>query len=454
MTLPPLRTYQELGLREVTDAAIELARSKRGYGILAVAPTGAGKTRMGLELCLRAIAKRGRALWIAPRNELVEQPVKRLRSFGQNVRALYDGRDDGDPGAELVVASIQTLVARDMTPPAEVVILDEARHYVASEWGRIAGHYQDVVRVGLDATPSRADGRPLGDLFDRIVPISSVAELTELGHLVPARIIGPRESTKVLSCSPVDAWFEDAAGKRSLVFMASIAEAEMVAADFRAEDVPAIALSAKSSLDERREALDRMRRGELLVIVNCLLFTEGLDLPELESIIIARGVSHPSTWIQIGGRGLRPSPHTGKTCCIISDLRGHFHKRDFGPLDDPRRWSLEGKPIATEEGLSSPRQCEMCHGWFRGRVCAACGHVNAPLQEAAEVKVKPRERVELTAIPSVPVKERFAFYSELVRQARARGYKMGWVSHRYKARFKRWPGFSPDDVEELGEARS
>jgi superfamily II DNA or RNA helicase len=449
--LPELRAYQRRGVDDIRSAARELSRGRSGCGILAVAPTGAGKTRVGLELALAGVAKGARALWLAPRNELVEQPVERIRALGfEHIRTLYDGRDEGEPGAPLVVASIQTLLARRMTPPADVVIFDEARHYVAAEWSNVAGAYLDSFRIGLDATPARADGAPLGDLFDRIVPISSVAELTQLGYLVPSRVIGPSSYAKELSATPVEAYLTDAPGLRSLVFVTSKAEARRQAAAFNRAGIAAEALTSDDSVSKRRAALERCRTGETLVLVNVLLFTEGLDLPALESIIIARGISSPGTWIQIGGRGLRPSE--GKSQCTISDLRGHFHRQHFGPLDDPRIWSLDGQPISTPEDLPTVVQCLECHGWHRGGVaCSTCG---ATLPAPPPPKVTPRERKELLRkARRVEVLNRrsgavWEAYRELVLEQRSRGYSPKWVAMRYRAKFGRYPIWKPVDVED------
>jgi hypothetical protein len=457
LELPPLRDYQARGVAATRDAVLELRRERAGCGVLIVAPTGAGKTRMGLEVTTGAMRKHRRALWIAPRNELVEQPVRRMRDLGfHDIRTIYAGRDEGDPGASMIVASVQTLLARDLRPPADVVVLDEARHMVAPDWGRVADPYRGVVRIGLDATPARGDGAPLGDLFDRIVPVSSIDELTRLGWLVPARIIGPDSYAKTLACTPLQAYLEDAPGKRCLLFAASKAQAKREALAFRVAGIPAEAVDADSTLEQRRGALERLRRGDILVLVNVMLFTEGLDLVELESIIIARGISTPGMWLQIGGRGIRPSAHTGKTMCTISDLRGHFHRQNFGPLSDPRVWSLEGKPIQTTEQLTAVVQCRDCHGWHRsGGACPTCG---ARLPDPPAPRVTKRERRELLrkARRAAALEQRtgaaWDYFRELVLEQRSRGFKPRWVMMRFRARFGRFPKWGHDAVE--GDAKA
>lgn len=387
--LPPLRNYQTEGCARVRAEARRLTRARGGggYGVLVVMPTGSGKTRCGLDFASGAIAKGGKTLWLAPRAELVDQPVARLAELGwYSTRVVKAGRVEGDPTAPITVASIQTLVARGYTPPADVVVFDEARHYVAARWAEIASAYPDAAKVGLDASPARADGSPLGDLFDSIVQISSVAELTAQGWLVPSVVYAPGQHQPELQGTPLEKWRQHADGLRTIVFCTSVHEAHRQAEEFRGAGVAAEAVDGTTPLEERRAALDRLRTGETLVICNCLLFTEGLDVVELEAIIIARGVANPWTWIQMGGRVLRPSPHTGKTIARIIDLRGHFHRSQFGPLNRPREWSLEGRPLRPLEPLPPCVQCRKCLAWTEGgRACPACG---------AEVPPPPPPRVK------------------------------------------------------------
>ncbi|MBU0598971.1 DEAD/DEAH box helicase family protein, partial [Patescibacteria group bacterium] len=242
MTLDPLRPYQTRALELLVDAAHRWSARKAGYGLLAVAPTGAGKTRLALELATRSIAKGRRVLWLAPRTELINQPLERLHEAGwHDVQVLQADRPRGE--GPITVASIQTLVARGELPEADLVILDEARHYVAQEWGAVAARYLGSVRVGLDATPARADGAALGDLFDELIEVATIQELTALGWLVPARVIGPAQYEKKLcGAGPVQAYLDHTPQGRALCFCTSRRHAADTAAEFRAAGVEAVAV--------------------------------------------------------------------------------------------------------------------------------------------------------------------------------------------------------------------
>ena len=173
MAAQALRPYQQQGI----DAAKQAYRGG-ARAILAVCPTGGGKTRIGVEFVKGALRKGGNVIWLAHREELLTQARDRLIADGiDRVGLIASGQRTVN--ARVQVASVQTLAARmnKGLPPASVVVFDEAHHFVAAQWGAVAAAYKDSTILGLTATPQRGDGRPLGDLFDHLVPISSVKEL-------------------------------------------------------------------------------------------------------------------------------------------------------------------------------------------------------------------------------------------------------------------------------------
>jgi len=448
VTLPPLRPYQADAYARLRAAAHAWRPRKPGYGLLAVAPTGAGKTRLALELATVAIAKGREVLWLAPRTELIDQPVERLRACGwTDIRIMQGARTGGD--GPITVASIQTLVARGEAPPADLVILDEARHYVAAEWGEIAGQYLDTVRVGLDATPARADGAPLGDLFDELVEVATIGGLTSAGWLIPARIIAPDECTKDLAWEPVEWWHEWASDRATLVFCAGQKHARDMAVSFVAAGVSAMAVDAHTPPELRQLAVDMLRAGELQVLCNVGVFTEGFDAPGLGCIMVCRGVSNEWTWLQMLGRGLRPAG--GRAApgehCLVGDFRGWCHKH--GWPSDERTWHLEGKPLSRAEALPACVQCPACHGWSRGGgPCPTCGAEKPPPPppkvSKREMAERRREHMRRTVPRAGPKWEHFA---ALVRTARARGWKPNAVSLRFRARYRHWPVWAAEQVE-------
>lgn len=216
MSAQPLRGYQVDAIR----AAREIYRARRARGekrsnVLLVAPTGAGKTRIGVELVVSALSRPGAdgVIWMAHRKELIQQAHARL---------LAEGLDPLDvdiiapwarrwPGARVHVASIETLAAAlargEGMPSARVVVLDEAHHYAAESWGAVARCYEGSTVLGLTATPERGDGVAMGDLFDELIPVASVKQLIAMGVLVASQVYAPgggvsqRKSTSTGSVS-------------------------------------------------------------------------------------------------------------------------------------------------------------------------------------------------------------------------------------------------------------
>jgi DNA repair protein RadD len=186
---PELRDYQ---LDVIEHCRREVARGRRR--ILLVAPTGSGKTIMAANIV--ASAAGNRAVFLAPRRELIVQAVNKLADCGIDAGCILPGYPHR-PDQPVQVASVWSLEGRALRsskidmPPADVVVVDEAHHARAPTFVRLLQQYPEAVILGLTATPCRGDGRGLGNVFDCIVEAPSVAELTRLGHLVRAVVFAP-----------------------------------------------------------------------------------------------------------------------------------------------------------------------------------------------------------------------------------------------------------------------
>lgn len=427
IALPPPRPYQTELYQRAQQAAARAHLGGTGCGVLVQAPTGAGKTLIALMIARGALDRGGEVLWLAPRTELVDQPVARLWEYGfREVQVIRAGRVTGDPRARLRVASVQTLLARGMRPPARVVILDEARHYVAAEWARVATAYPNAVRVGLDATPVRADGTSLRDLFDVLVPGPSVRELVDGGHLVPCVVYAPAEGQRALAASPLEAYEKYANGTRAVLFAPNVVWSKQWASQFTLAGIAAEHVDGTTPEDVRARALRRLASGDLRVLCNVALFAEGVDVPEVEACIVARGVSSEAAWLQMIGRVLRPSPKTGKVRAVVVDLMGHVHRH--GLVDEPRAFSLDGEPIRRLETLPSAVQCKSCLAWGPGgRPCVACG---AELPPPKAPRVKAAELIEVRA--REPEAKKRAALERFVRREVAAGRSPWRALHVYR----------------------
>lgn len=398
-----LRPYQQ---RTIDQARAAYSQGSRA--ILVVAPTGAGKTVIGSTIATSGAAK-SRVLWLAHRQELVDQVVPRV-----------------PPGVR--VTTVQALAASGERPPAEIVILDEAHHYLAAQWGAIAGHYRTALRIGLTATPERADGTPLGDLFDHLVVSASYSELLAGGWIVPCEVYAPDKRRGSLAMTPGEAVRDLAAGRQSIVFCATVQEARDAAATIRG----AACVDGETDGSVRKDLIEQFRAGELATLTNVYCLTEGFDAPAAAVCVIARGCSHSSTYLQMVGRVLRPAG--GKQQATLVDLCGVVH--DHGWPTEDRAYSLTGEGIkrgGTKVVIWQCKGCGIClPAAPPNRICTECGS-RIPEPEALRIARRRLERKERDAI--APPDQQAKAWDEIVKLARIKGYKMGWAWHRFRSRF-------------------
>jgi superfamily II DNA or RNA helicase len=455
-----------------------------------VLPTGGGKTRCGVELAHRVPpelhpGRAARVLWLAHRAELLEQAAGKLREAGADV-AIVSPRHPPDPWAAFQVASLDTLVARGLRPPADLVVLDECHHAGADTYSEVLRSYADTLHLGLTATPQRRDGKPLGDHYDALVVGAQYSELLASGDIVPCRVRrAPEYLGSDLARSPLAEWRDVAGGRLTFAFAPTVERAHEWAADFARAGIPSAALDGDTPDDRRAELLELFRSGSLRVLWNVYVLTEGVDVPAAECCLLARGSGHAGTYLQMVGRVLRPA--LGKVDSLLLDMSGASWLHGLPTAD--RQYALTGRSIAvTGEALKNCPQCGSCIPAAQPE-CPDCGYVwqrqerrkpkiwDMALQWAADeaggiehvgVQHKRREWDRLMAL--VETRENFSLgfarkefeklFGEAPRaewlaevqegvQARelarlravaeSKGYKPGWVAYRFKALFGRWP---------------
>ncbi len=445
--------------------------------VLIVAPTGAGKTFIIVEVIERLRQTRRRVLIVVHRLTLVQQVAEKLSAKFKALDVGIIAPGFGySPHAPIQVGTVQTLIARDALPDVEVIIFDEAHHFLADEWGKLHVHYKDARTLGVTATPERTDGRPLGDAFDELVVTTSYSQLIRDGHLVNCRVMRPPESLgSELALHPLAAYQKHGENGLAFLFCGSVKVAKEMAEEFTAAGIKAECIVAKTPTAERNAILDRFKAGETRVLTNVNTLTEGVDVPQARVAIFASGCSHVTPFLQKVGRVLRPYP--GKLYAILLDLVGATLKHGL-PTED-RVYSLEGKGIvrAKPEPL---RNCMKCGRTLIAAVrkCPACGFMaeiqprdmpkihdielqavwdgaNTPqdakdhelqrLRDYAEGAgfsfswiMKEYKRV-FSEIAEVGVKEKHSEFDRLRAEGVARGYKPGYVGMRYKEMFGAFP---------------
>jgi len=461
-----LRDYQRASFDDVHAAFSEGSRSP-----LLVLPTGSGKTTVAAALIQHETAARGRALFLAPRRELVRQAADRLRAAGIEAGTVLAGADHLQvPDAPAQVASIDTLIARARhgrspeLPDFSLVLVDEAHLIVTERRIQLLDRWQNARRVGLTATPVRRDGRALGSLFDRLIEPVTTAELQTLGYLVPARYWAPstpdlqrvRITAGEFNAKDLDAavnraelvgdvvshWLRLAHDRPTVVFAASVQHSIALSERFQRAGVTAEHIDANTPTDERESIFERFKRGQTQVLTNCFLASYGFDFPALSAVVLARPTRSVMLYLQMVGRGLRTA--NGKADCLVLDHAGCVHLHGFA--HDPRAWTLDGLAIgatnaraASRPERSEPRvlTCPECAAVFaRSITCPECGYrfkragrdVSAIDGKLIELGDHNRERVD-----------REVFYRELRAIAIERGYSSKWAAVQFLERFEKWP---------------
>ncbi|MBS2031498.1 MAG: DEAD/DEAH box helicase [Deltaproteobacteria bacterium] len=462
-----LRDYQKRALDDARSAF--RAGKKRS---LIVAPTGAGKTVIACAFIQGAQQRGSRTLFLAHRIELIEQTSRKLTDLGIEHGIIKAGIDPARerPEALVQVAAIATLDRRrDSLREFQVVIVDEAHHAKADSWSRVIEATKYKALLGLTATPYRTDGRALGDLFDALIQVSSLAELVEQGHLVEPRVFGRDEpdlsSVKkvgndynqgdlgrvmdqpVLIDGIVREWKKLAVGRTTVVFATTKEHSRHIVEAFQREGVRAGHVDGDMPESQRAAVLGRLASGELEVVSNCQILTEGWDLPRCSAVVLARPTQSRSLWKQMCGRALRPCPEVGKQDCFILDHAGCWKRHGF--LTDPEKPSLEGRePRQSDAPVFS---CRFCGAEFRGRprYCPECDR-ELPRREVEDVLLA-AESVEDQLVEVGPVRNEREFFHQLLREARSARNEPMAARLAFRRRIGNWPKRELDSREPLLE---
>jgi DNA repair protein RadD len=470
-----LRDYQRDQVERVAEAMRDGFRR-----ILVQGATGSGKTHAIATIVLAAFLAGLRVLVLATRTRLVRQLHERLEAFdaphGVIANPLPKLRNYS---AAVQIASADTLHRRAIVnehipmPAADVVIFDEAHLATADTRLNILDNYPEAVRIGFTATPARKSGRSLGAAFDVLILGRSIRDLTAAGTLVPLRIFNtPVVTVKELSSVPKDNdgdyqsaalgelltrpkligdvlenWLRIAKGKRTLLFCVNKTHGAALLSDFLRNGITAEMLTDTDDENTREEVITRLERGETKIVINCFLLSYGADIPSVECLVLARPTRSLTMYLQMVGRGLRPSSETNKRDCILID-HGHTVERLGLPHSD-FRWSLDETRNASREAAertkTAPekmRTCPECAAiWMTselGHACPECSWKPLPRSKAIGTQEADlQEMADAVAAPS-PFDERaMCFYREACGYF-ARRAPEKWIDKPKSVRWRAW----------------
>lgn len=422
--------------------------------VLLVLPTAGGKTKTGAHAALNAVAAGLCVLWLAHRDELLTQAFDRLTRDGvpaECIGLIRAGRPSTNAGAPVQVASVQTLrawdrAARPFVGARVLVVVDEAHHATAETYRSIAEGYPGAYTLGLTATPERSDGVGLGAVFDQLVAPVTVPELIERGLLVPTDVVGPAKYSKELAMDPVEAWMRWGANRQTVAFASSVPEARDLARAFNAAGIPAGCVDGETGSEERARVLRMHRAGELRVVTNVFVLTEGYDDPGLEVVMLVRSCS-AGGFQQMVGRVRRRGNRPEKRALLI-DLRGVVHVH--GLPDDASEYSLEGAGIRRKTDTQAIRTCDGCGAIFKLQaVCPRCGEEHRAKTREQSVRAQSLSKVARVATRE----EKLSTWERMVLTAAERGWKLGSAAHKFKAVFGHWPDRSYPTAEQIVRQR-
>ena len=401
-----LHIYQEDLLHRVQDALDNDPKAR----VMMQLPTGGGKTEIAAQLLKGHLTSGRKAVWVTHRRELTEQTCNRLLGANVSARVERSWKTD-EPDAPAVPESVVILMDRTLANRTadnyvwskydsdDLMVVDEVHHAPAPGWERAIKQWPGQV-VGMTATPwrlSKTEG--FDHLFDTLICGPQVKDLQSDGYLCNAKVIAPPHEHRILGGKPdrygeftqdgielansdrpdvmtaraLKFWQEHAGDrKKTIVYAVSVNHARNLKALFDEEGVRAgLVLGAPQPQAERNQAIEEFKDGDLEVLINVVVVTEGFDVPEASCIVITRPTLSLALFMQMVGRGLRSKDGGGD--CMILDLADNTTRH--GLPEKNRKWSLE--PRGSQSSREAPTVwCVKCGGVSHAasHYCSYCDH--------------------------------------------------------------------------------
>ena len=355
--------YQE-DMKERIEKALRLHRS-----VMAQMPTGTGKTYLLTAVIDSFVSNNPmEKVWIvAHRRELVSQIDETVRKFHS-----YYASNTSSLLSSVKAMSIQWLMRHydEIEEEPGMIVIDEAHHALAKTYKEMWERFPNAKFLGLTATPCRLNGKGFTDLFDILVQSWSVPEFISKGRLttydfvsiksdgVTQRLIDSlqkrgadgdyqnKEMDMLLNKKPsierlYQSLEEFGRDRKGIVYAINISHAQKITKLYQEHGVKAIAIDSKTPAVERQQDIEAFKKGDIQVLVNVDIFSEGFDCPDVEFVQLARPTLSLAKYLQMVGRGLRVAK--GKKNCVIIDNVGLY--RVFGLPSQVWNWNamFEGK---------------------------------------------------------------------------------------------------------------
>jgi len=460
-----LRSYQ----RKTIDNVLNSMRQGHKR-IIVQQPPRTGKTVIMAEIARKATDKGNRVMFIIHRKEVLVQAKATFRKQDVNMNLATLGM-------------VQTLTRRvNKLDEPQLILIDEAHHAISNSYRRIIDAFPNAYILYFTATPIRTGHDQLDQIADDIIVGKSIKWLTQHHFLAPFHYygLGDIDRSKLRKAHGdyssdsmneaisrqiyghiVDQYQRLAKGKQAVVYCHSIESAKKVTEQFTQAGITAAEIDGDTDSKVRDCLVQKFRDQQLTILANVNLFTEGVDLPNVDCVIMARPTSSLALYLQFSMRCL--NPRKGKTAIIIDHVDNFLN---FGLPNNDRNWS---EAIITKDKRKSKSiadngpaiaQCNYCFGTFyRDQIiddcCPLCGHelkketkdykiVNVDLQEIKENQAIKRRKQLVNKILEDQVMANVAdktpgqltTLKELQAYAKLHNYSSGWAWYQFKNRRK------------------
>ena len=442
-----LRDYQTEIINKIKSSM--LTGHKR---IIVQSPPRTGKTVVMAEIARQATARKKRVIFLIHRREVLEQANATFKKQNVEPKLLTSGM-------------VQTLTRRvDKLDAPHLILVDEAHHALSKSYRRILDKFKDAYVLLFTATPVRLGRNQLDQVADDIIVGQSIKELTAAGFLAPFRYYQPPAgfdkkklkvsstgdyTSKSMSVALQNHLYGDLVShykrltpdKQAVCYCHSIDAAKHAAAEFNKSGIAAAEVDGTTPRSERDELVKKFRDGAIKVMVNVNLFTEGVDLPDADAVILARPTSSLSLYLQFAMRCL--NPRRGKVAVII-DHANNVEK--FGYPDSERNWLQMVKTGAkTHKNAETDNfnivTCETCFAVIESKkiksgTCPYCDTIVKQNKREKQVELVDLVEAARNEIASKKIDDyhQLKTVSELYEYAKRHGYKRGWAYHIAKSR--------------------
>ncbi len=371
-----LRPYQQTAKEEIFSAWDEYDN------VMFQMPTGTGKTRLFTSIISDIKAwgiltqKTPKILIIAHRVELIEQISDNLDRY-KVAHGIIAGGKERNLRPLVQVASIQTITHRTNKDVAsgltvDFIIIDEAHHSTASSYKKLWELYPEAKKLGVTATPWRMNHLGFTSVYDKLIVSKSIKEFISEGWLAPYCYYSIKDNSRIrndisgidefdvegdykvsalervmdnvsIRANLLDSYMKLAKGKKGIIYSVSRKHSDHICEEFKQAGISIVRIDSETPREERRTYVQRFKNGQIDIIVNVDIFSEGFDCPDIEFIQLARPTKSLVKYLQQVGRGLRPTANKEK--CIILDNVGSHLEFDLPNAD--RDWNVEFEGVNT-----------------------------------------------------------------------------------------------------------